>query len=297
MKLSRRGFVKGLLATGFVLTFGALYAFFIEPALRLRVRTWTLKRDDWTAPPLRIVAISDIHLGEPYVGLRRLRQVVRRANALGGDVIVLLGDYSAGHRFITEEVLIKDAAPVLAELSAPHGTFAILGNHDWWDDRTAQKRGGGPNLYGTALEAEGIPVLSNTAIWLDGPGIWLAGLEDQLALLRGAQGIKGLDDLPGTLAQIPDDGAPCVMLAHEPDIFAKMSNRVALTLSGHTHGGQFRLFGWSPIVPSRFGNRYAYGHVHEDGKDLVVSGGIGCSIAPVRFGVIPEITVIDIAKT
>jgi predicted MPP superfamily phosphohydrolase len=122
---------------------------------------------------------------------------------------------------------------------------------------------------------------------------WLAGLEDQLALLRKDKGIVGLDDLPATLAQVTD-GAPVILLAHEPDIFPKVPARVALTLSGHTHGGQFRLFGWSPVVPSRYGNRYAYGHVHEKGRSLVVSGGIGCSILPVRFGVPPEITLVEL---
>jgi predicted MPP superfamily phosphohydrolase len=53
-----------------------------------------------------------------------------------------------------------------------------------------------------------------------------------------------------------------------------------------------RVFGWSPIVPSRYGNRYAYGHIYENHRDLVVSGGVGCSIAPVRFGVTPEITLV-----
>jgi predicted MPP superfamily phosphohydrolase len=70
--------------------------------------------------------------------------------------------------------------------------------------------------------------------------------------------------------------------------------RVSLTLSGHTHGGQFRLFGRSPVVPSRFGNRYAYGHIVEGGRKIIISGGLGCSIAPVRFGVPPEIVVIDL---
>lgn len=143
-----------------------------------------------------------------------------------------------------------------------------------------------------ALEAAGIPVLSNNSVQRD--GFWLAGLEDQQALLRGRQGIVGLDDLPGTLAQVPED-APLILLAHEPDIFPNVPDRVALTLSGHTHGGQVRLFGWSPVVPSRFGNRYAWGHVREKGRDLVVSGGIGCSIAPVRFGVPPEITVVELS--
>ena len=58
----------------------------------------------------------------------------------------------------------------------------------------------------------------------------------------------------------------------------------ALTVAGHTHGGQVRLFGYAPVVPSRFGARYAYGHVVEAGRNLVVSGGLGCSGIPVRFG-------------
>lgn len=285
--------MRGLLGATLAVLFVGLYAFLIEPAVRLRVRRWRIARADWAAPPLRIVAISDIHLGEPYVGLRRLRQIVRRANALGGDVIVLLGDYAAGHHFISAPVTIADAAPELAKLSAPQGVYAILGNHDWWDDLTAQRRGGGPNLYAAALERVGIPVLSNTAIRKD--GFWLAGLEDQIAIRREGRWI-GLDDLPGTLAQVSDD-APVVLLAHEPDIFTQVPPRVALTLSGHTHGGQVRLFGFSPMVPSRYGNRFAYGHVREQGRDLVVSGGIGCSILPVRFGVTPEITVIEISGT
>jgi predicted MPP superfamily phosphohydrolase len=73
-----------------------------------------------------------------------------------------------------------------------------------------------------------------------------------------------------------------------------MPARAALTLCGHTHGGQLRLFGWSPRVPSRYGNRYAYGHVREAGRDLIVSGGLGTSKLPLRFGVPPEITVVEL---
>ena len=123
-----------------------------------------------------------------------------------------------------------------------------------------------------------------------GRAFWLLGLGDQIALLRRPR-LRGVDDLPGTLAKITDD-APAILLAHEPDIFPKVPARVALTLSGHTHGGQVRLFGYSPVTASRFGNRYAYGHVREDGRDLVVSGGLGTSIFPVRFGVRPEIVLI-----
>ena len=89
------------------------------------------------------------------------------------------------------------------------------------------------------------------------------------------------------------DGDPVILLAHEPDIMLRVPERVSLVLSGHTHGGQVRLFGWSPVVPSRYGNRYAYGHVREQ-CDLIVSGGLGCSIIPVRFGMPPEIVLVSI---
>lgn len=291
---TRRFVLRGLLGIVLAGLFASAWAFFIEPALRLRVERRRITRPDWTAAPLRIAAIADLHVGEPFVTLKRVERIVARTNALKRDLIVLLGDYAAGHPFITRPLLIADVAPILARLSAPQGVFAILGNHDWWDDRSAQRRGGGPNLYAEALTANGIPVLSNAAIRLD--GFWLAGLEDQLAILGGDRGLIGLDDLPGTLAQITDD-APTILLAHEPDIFPKVPDRIALTLSGHTHGGQVRIFGWSPVVPSAYGNRYAYGHVREGARDLVVSGGIGCSIAPVRFGVTPEITLIELSGT
>ncbi|WP_170437926.1 metallophosphoesterase [Ruegeria arenilitoris] len=292
--MTRRGFIKGLLAVTLAGLVVSLYGFFIEPAMRLRVRKWKLKRADWTARPLRIAVIADLHAGEPFVTLKRIRQVVRRTNALDADLVLLLGDFTASHRMVSKPVAMADITSVLAGLTARHGVFAVLGNHDWWDDTAAQRRGGGPNLYADALAANGIPVLSNSAQKLDDPGIWLAGLEDQLAIVEGNGRYRGLDDLSGTLRQITDD-APVILMAHEPDIFPQVPDRVALTLSGHTHGGQIRLFGWSPVVPSRFGNRYAYGPVREGGKDLVVSGGIGCSILPVRFGVTPEITLVEIS--
>jgi len=70
---------------------------------------------------------------------------------------------------------------------------------------------------------------------------------------------------------------------------------VSLTLAGHTHGGQvdLPLIG-RPIVPSRYGDRYAYGHVIEDSRHLIVSGGLGCTGLPIRIGVPPEIVLIDI---
>lgn len=294
--LTRRSVLKGLLGTILAGLVVSAYGFFVEPILRLRVRRWALSPAGWSGGPLKIAVLSDLHLGGPFVTRARLGRIVARTNALGADVIVILGDLIAGHRFVMQPVSVTDAASALAGLSAPLGVHAILGNHDWWQDREAQARGAGPTRAAQALEANGIPVLSNRAVRIGGPGgaFWLAGLEDQLAIGIGPGRYRGLDDLQATLAQITD-GAPAILLAHEPDIFVKVPDRIALTLSGHTHGGQIRLMGWSPVVPSAYGNRFAYGHVREGARDLVVSGGIGCSILPVRFGVVPEITLVELA--
>jgi hypothetical protein len=65
---------------------------------------------------------------------------------------------------------------------------------------------------------------------------------------------------------------------------------VSLTLAGHTHGGQIRIpYLWTPFVPSAYGTRFAYGHVVEGGRHMVVSGGLGTSLVPARLGVPPEI--------
>ena len=281
--LTRRSFIRGLLGSILAGLFASLWAFFIEPALRLRVKKWRFQSSKWKIVALRIAIVSDLHMGEPYVGLKRLRTLVRRTNALGADIIVILGDLTAGHRFVTKPIEVERTAKELAALKAPLGIFAVLDNHDWWDDPSAQKRRKGPVLGQCALEQNNIPVLENQAIKLEHAkgAFWLAGLGDQLAFRLGNSRFQGVDD-------------PVILLTHEPDIFPEVPQTVALTLSGHTHGGQVRLFGWSPIVPSRYGNGYAYGHIHEDHRDLVVSGGIGCSIAPVRFGVTPEITLVTL---
>jgi len=273
----------------------AIYGLGIEPGFRLVVTHHRIAPPGWPrGARLRIVALADPHMGAPYMPLSRLERIVERAAGLGGDIIVLLGDYEAGHRFVSRKVPLTDTARVLARLSAPLGVHAILGNHDWWHDAAAQARGAGPTEAHLAFEAAGLPVMENRAVRIEGGPVpfWLLGLGDQLAF--PGRGFRGVDDLPGTLAQVTDD-APAILLAHEPDIFPEVPGRVALTLSGHTHGGQVRLFGYSPLVPSRFGNRYAYGHVREGRRDLLVSGGLGCSILPVRLGVPPEITVIELA--
>jgi predicted MPP superfamily phosphohydrolase len=297
--LSRRHFVQ--LSTGFA-AFGfstASYGVGVEPLLRLRVVNYQVRPQRWPAGlTLRIAAIADLHACDPWMSLAHIEAIVARTNALQPDIIVMLGDYVAGHRHLTGRIEASEWAPVLAGLKAPLGVHAVLGNHDYWDDRKVQRDGRGSPAARRALEAVGIPVYENDAVRLskDGRPFWLAGLGDQLAYwpMRRFRTMPriGVDDLTATLAKVTDD-APVILLAHEPDVAVRVPSRVALQLSGHTHGGQVRLFGWSPIVPSRYGNRLAYGHART-ACDVIVSGGLGCSIMPVRIGVPPEIVQVTV---
>jgi predicted MPP superfamily phosphohydrolase len=179
-----------------------------------------------------------------------------------------------GRAFIAPEVI----APALAGLHARAGVFATLGNHDRWL--------GGQRIR-SALERSGIKVLENDAVRVehDGAVLWIAGISDLWT---------ASPDITAALAKVTD-GAPVIAFTHNPDIFPDMPARVALTIAGHTHGGQVVLpLVGRLVVPSRFGQRYALGHIVEGTRHLFVTTGIGTSMIPVRFGVPPEIAVLTV---
>jgi predicted MPP superfamily phosphohydrolase len=282
------GGLGGLVANG--------YAFAYEPTFALNISRYRIASEQWcSGPRLKIAVLTDLHFGEPFVSLDRLDEIVAAIHAQQPDLVCLLGDFEPGHRFITREVEREDWARGLARFKAPLGVYTVLGNHDWWADINAQDHKTNIPLAARAVMDAGLPVLENDAIRLvkDDKPFWIIGLGDQIAYHHRGFGFTGRDDLRGALAKA-DDQAPTILLAHEPDIFPKVPKRVALTLSGHTHGGQVRLFGYSPLVPSAYGNRYAYGLVEENGHHLVVSGGIGPGKLPIRFGVPPEIVIIEL---
>jgi hypothetical protein len=263
------------------------YASEIE-ALSLVVTRYALTPPGWPAGrKLSITVVADLHAGGPDMLLPHIRQVVDTANSLQSDLMVLLGDFTAWYEFKTEPVPDPIWAGELARLTAPLGTWAILGNHDWWHHLVGVRR---------ALADVRIPILENDAVLLGGAGqrFWLAGIGDQLAYRLGHRKYRGVDDLPGTLARVRTDD-PIVLLVHEPDIFPRVPPRVAVTLAGHTHGGQIRVpLIWPLFVPSEFGARFAYGHIVEDDRHLIVSGGLGTSTIPARLGVPPEIVHIEL---
>lgn len=101
---------------------------------------------------------------------------------------------------------------------------------------------------------------------------------------------RALSKVPSTM--------PVITFTHNPDVFPDIPPRVALTIAGHTHGGQVALpvLG-RPVVPSRYGERFAVGHIVEQGRHLFVSTGLGTSILPVRFRVPPEISILTVQSS
>ena len=260
-----------------VVTLG-LWAFWLEPA-SLTVAEHELSLEWPGERSLRVAVLTDLHVGSPFNGMAKLRSTVDRTNAALPDLICILGDLVIqgvlGGRFVPPE----EIAVELARLHAAAGVIAVLGNHDGWLDHDRVRQ---------TLEAIGIRVVEDTAVRLNTPigPVWVAGISDLWT---------GPHDLNAALGAVADDGAPVLLLTHNPDVFPAVPARVTVTLAGHTHGGQVRLpLLGAPIVPSKFGQRFAAGHVVESGRHLFVATGLGTSILPVRFRVPPAVTLLTV---
>ncbi|WP_444922043.1 metallophosphoesterase [Microbulbifer sp. CnH-101-G] len=265
-----------ILTVGFIL---AVWAFFAEPR-SFRINEQTLRLDTWPAAcsDLRVAVLADLHVGSPYKGMDSLRSLVRKVNASRPDLVLLPGDFVIqgvlGGSFVTPE----RAAEVLAGLKAPLGVFAVLGNHDWWLD---------PGRVARAFSERGIPVLedASTKIATGDCAFRLVGISDFW---------EGPHNIDQAMAAV-EENELVMAFTHNPDIFPQIPQSIALTIAGHTHGGQVYLpMIGRPIVPSRYGQRYAIGHIVEEGKHLYVSPGVGTSILPVRFLVPPEVTLLTL---
>ncbi|MDZ4819633.1 MAG: metallophosphoesterase [Planctomycetota bacterium] len=223
----------------------------------------------------RIALLTDLHHGR-FTGLPYIEAVIERANALNADMICVTGDLVHG-----SASYFTPCVQALSSLKAPHGVYAVPGNHDNWT--------GPANVQLTFYRAK-VPLLVNGGEWIrkESARIRIAGVDD---LWTGRQ------NLPAALwTSRPDD--VCILMSHNPDYAETLTDpRVKLILSGHTHGGQvvFPFIG-APRVPSNYGQKYLRGLVQAPATQVYVSRGVGTVTPPLRFCSPPEISVLRLVK-
>ncbi len=252
----------------------------IEPGL-LRVTATEIRTPSWETywSPLRIAVLSDLHVGSPHIDSEHLESIVATVNAQEPDIVLLLGDYMADGFY--EAVPPATFAPILGRLSARHGVFAILGEHDW---RT------GDASVRDALQRAGIRVLSNEAAAVrpaQNRRFWLVGLSDPSSgerpdYRKAARNVRR--------------GEPVFVMMHNPIHVYRIPPTVAASFAGHTHGGLLNIpyADHVMLVPADTDKSLARGLIRTAGKTLFVSSGIGSNSIPLRINLRPEIAIVTI---
>jgi uncharacterized protein len=276
---TRRQFLYWAAAAGTVAIAGD--SFLLEPNRpRIVRRDFSLARWPERLSGFTIALLSDFHF-DPHFSVHPLHAAVTLVNNLHPDLIVLTGDFVSQSLIGDDPKAARVAVPcaqVIRKMTAPHGLWAVLGNHDFNTD---------PSFVTRALQAEGIRVLENqsAAIEYDGARFWLAGVNDVLSQTA---------DLTKTLHIVPADEA-VVLLAHEPD-FADEASKfpIDLQLSGHSHGGQVRIPLLPPLYLPALARKYVMGSYQVGPLPLYTNAGIGTVGIPVRLNCAPEITLITL---
>ena len=239
---------------------------------------------------LRIVQLSDIHLGGFYKHPGYIRKVVKLVNELEPDLLCFTGDMV--HNFSEE---VDPFIDILNDLKAPLGKYAVLGNHDYgtyyrWDSK--EEEAANLERVKAQIRASGFDLLlnENRVISLNGDSLTLIGVENW-----GKPPFPQMGDLPRALSGVHPDQIK-ILLSHDPshwDLQVDEKEDIDLTLSGHTHGMQLGIeigkFRWSP---SKWTYRHWAGLYGENGQQLYVNRGLGYTGFPGRIGIRPEITLL-----
>lgn len=251
-------------------------AYFVEPKL-LFVKHKTLYLPHWDKKldGLKIAVISDLHLGTKRVDVHNLKTIIQKTNQNNPDLIFLLGDFDS--KTIKIKYSTEALSKVFKTFKSKYSTIAILGNHDYATP--------GPEQIKKILKNANIQVLENktTNIQINGRSLYVTGFKDTWYFDINPAEILG-----------KNIKTPTIVLMHNPDTFPEIPDKISLSLSGHTHGGEINIPGLgSPITPSKYGQRYRKGYIVENNKHLYVTGGIA-TLSGFRLFNPPEIVILTI---
>jgi predicted MPP superfamily phosphohydrolase len=270
MGLTRRAAIKGVVATAIgavtgTVTYGVAYERHRIGVTRADLNVSGLPR---ALDGLRVALLTDIHHSR-LVPADDVSQAVQIALAERPDLVVLGGDYVT----FGDRAFVGPVADLLAPLDAPHGVFAILGNHD--DDKDMP----------SALARKGFTVLKDqrTRIHIRDEPLELAGI--RFWTRRAGDVARVLSKASGTV----------LLLAHDPRRLTEAASlNVPAVLSGHTHGGQVRLPGVGAVAKTRF--PILQGTGRRENTSIFVSRGIGTVYVPVRFNCPPEVALVTLKR-
>lgn len=227
-------------------------------------------------PPLTLLLMSDVHVAGPDMPPSRLAKIVRQANALQPDIVLVAGDFVSDKRTATRIYSTKDTIAPLAALEPGLAKLAVPGNHDHW-------RGIGP--VEQELEKAGFTVLRNSAVQA-GP-LAIGGEDDDYT---------DNEDMEKTMAALAALEGPRILFSHSPEFEQTFPPEIALVLAGHTHCGQIR-YPWGGSPSSTFGYgtaEFACGLQRLQGTLRITTAGLGTSILPMRFIAVPDMWLITI---
>ncbi len=283
---SRRGFLKTTLRTAAGGMCGlTAYSILVEPRwFQITHRVIPIRQLPPALDDLRIVQLTDLHHG-PTLSIKYIRQVLDATNALQPDVVLLTGDYVHRSPIYTGPVVRE-----LAKLRAKIGVVGVLGNHDWWEDGLLAQQ---------EFRRNQIPLIDNTRLFITPQRTLATSAYEGLCIAGVGDYYEDRQHYGAALGNVPRD-MPRLLLSHNPDVaeddeFNASGLRVDLMLSGHTHGGQIWIPGLgTPILPSRYGQKYARGLVEGPCCRVFISRGIGTTVLPMRFTIRPEICVLQL---
>lgn len=256
--------------------FVGTYAYHIEPNLLLvkqqnvRLSNWDKKLDG-----LKVIAVSDLHIGCKFVDINKLNKIVDKINCQNPDIVVLLGDFDS-ELILNSKIPQAEIVSAMGKIKAQNGVFAVLGNHDYEPK----------SIIVDILKKSNITLLEDERILTEfnGKSFNIIGVKDLWHHYFNPKITRNLN------------GVPSILLSHNPDVFPELTEEISLTLCGHTHGGEISLPIIGPLfIPSDYGKKYAKNYIIENNKHMYVTKGIG-TLSRFRLLNPPEIVVLNLYK-